>query len=130
MHFSASDSREPQHGHARPQRGAVDFNHLEAYTLNDTVVIEEVLRLFQQQCEIWSPLLDAAHEGWRDAAHTLKGAAAGIGAGLLAVAAEAAERGEDLGAEARLERVREAMNAALMDVAAYLHGLQLRSLRG
>lgn len=114
----------------RDLSGAVDFNHLEAYTLNDVAVIEEVLRLFQQQCEIWSPLLDVNHEGWRDAAHTLKGAAAGIGAGLLAAAAEAAERGEGEGAQLRLDRVRKAMNIALMDVAAYLHGLQLRSLKG
>ncbi len=114
----------------RDLSGAVDFAHLEAYTLNDTVVIEEVLHLFQQQCEIWSPLLDTTHEGWRDASHTIKGAAAGIGAGVLAAAADAAERGEALGAEARLERVRTAMNDALMDVAAYLHELQLRSLRG
>ncbi len=76
--------------------------HLEAYTLNDFVVMEEVLRLFQQQCEIWSPLLTVSHEGWRDAAHTIKGAAAGIGAGLLAAAAEAAEQGAVAGAEARL----------------------------
>lgn len=114
----------------RDLSGAVDFSHLEAYTLNDAVVIEEVLRLFQQQCEIWSPLLDASHEGWRDAAHTLKGAASGIGAGVLAAAAEAAERGERAGAEARLERLHAALNAALVDVAAYLHGLQLRSLKG
>ena len=114
----------------RDLSGAVDFAHLEAYTMNDTVVIEEVLRLFQQQCEIWSPLLSTTHEGWRDAAHTIKGAAAGIGAGTLAAAAEAAERGEALGTEARLERVHAAMNDALMDVAAYLHELQLRSLRG
>ncbi len=109
--------------------GAVDFAHLEAYTLGDNVVIEEVLRLFQQQCELWSPLLSTDHEGWRDAAHTIKGAAAGIGAGKLAAAAEAVERGEAAGAEVRMELLRQAMNAALMDVAAYLHELQLRSLR-
>ena len=114
----------------RDLSGAVDFGHLEAYALDDWVVIEEVLRLFQHQCELWSPLLDTGHEGWRDACHTLKGASAGIGAGLLAAAAEAAERGENLGAEGRLERVRAEVNAALLDVAAYLHGLQLKSLKG
>jgi len=113
----------------RDLSGAVDFGHLEAYTLNDTVIIEEVLRLFQQQCDIWSPLLTTSHEGWRDAAHTIKGAAAGIGAGVLAAAADAVERGDLTGAELRLERLNDAMNTALMDVAAYLHGMQLRSLR-
>jgi HPt (histidine-containing phosphotransfer) domain-containing protein len=112
----------------RDLTGVVDFGHLEAYTLSDTVVIEEVLHIFQHQCELWAPLLTTSHEGWRDAAHTIKGAAAGIGAGLLAAAAEAAERGDVQGAERRLENVQSAMNAALHDVAAYLHALQLRSL--
>ncbi len=110
--------------------GAVDFAFLENYTMNDASVIEEVLRLFQQQCELWSPLLTTAHEGWRDAAHTLKGAAAGIGAGVLAEKAGEAEKGDEAGAAGRLEKVRTAMNAALHDVAAYLHGLQLKSLKG
>ncbi|MDI7773870.1 Hpt domain-containing protein [Asticcacaulis sp. EMRT-3] len=114
----------------RDLSGAVDFGHLEAYTLHDAVVMEEVLHLFQHQCELWSPMLDVSHEGWRDAAHTIKGASAGIGAGVLAAAAEAAERGDEAGAQGRLERVRDAMNAALMDVSAYLHALHLRGLKG
>ncbi|MFT3996057.1 MAG: Hpt domain-containing protein [Asticcacaulis sp.] len=113
----------------RDLTGAVDFTHLEAYTLNDTQVIEEVLRLFQQQAELWAPLLDPAHPGWRDAAHTLKGAAGGIGANALSKAAEAAERGDEAGAAGRLEGVKDALDVALMDVAAYLHGLQLKSLK-
>jgi HPt (histidine-containing phosphotransfer) domain-containing protein len=113
----------------RDLTGAVDFGHLEAYTLNDAAVIEEVLRLFQHQCELWAPLLTTTHEGWRDAAHTIKGAAGGIGAHALAAAAEAAERGDDTGAPTRLERVLDHMNAALMDVAAYLHELRLRDLK-
>ena len=113
----------------RDLTGVVDFGHLEAYTLNDAEVMEEVLHIFQQQCELWSPLLTMDHAGWRDAAHTIKGAAAGIGAGLLAAAAEAAERGDTEGADFRLERVKSAMSAAQYDVAAYLHELQLRSLR-
>ena len=114
----------------RDVTGAVDFAHLEAYTLNDATVIEEVLRLFQQQCDIWAPLLTVEHEGWRDAAHTLKGAAGGIGANDLSKAAEAAERGDAEGAAGRLDKVRTAMDAALMDVSAYLHHLQLKSLKG
>ena len=113
----------------RDVSGAVDFAHLEAYTMNDVTVIEEVLILFQQQCELWAPLLTTDHEGWRDAAHTLKGASAGIGANDLAKAAEAAERGDEGGAAGRLETLRTAMDVALMDVSAYLHHLQLKSLR-
>lgn len=114
----------------RDVTGVVDFAYLEAYTMNDAVVMEEVLHLFQQQCELWTPLLTTSHDGWRDAAHTIKGAASGVGAGLLAAAAEMAERGETEGADLRLEKVKSAMNEALLDVAAYLHELQLRSLRG
>lgn len=113
----------------RDVTGAVDFGHLEAYTLNDTLVMEEVLRLFQQQCDLWAPLLTTDHEGWRDAAHTLKGAALGIGANALGEAAGAAEKGDVEGAAGRLEKVKTAMNAALMDVSAYLHELQLRGLK-
>ncbi len=110
--------------------GAVDFAHLEAYTLNDVAIMEEVLRLFQHQCELWVQLLSTDHEGWRDAAHTIKGAALGIGANALAAVAGEAETGDAEGAAGRLERTRTAMNEALHDVAAYLHALQLRSLKG
>ena len=113
----------------RDVTGAVDFGYLESYTMNDAVVMEEVLHIFQHQCELWSSMLTVDHPGWRDAAHTIKGAAAGVGAGVLAAAAEAAERGDELGTELRLEKVQAAMNAALHDVAAYLHELQLRSLK-
>ena len=114
----------------RDLTGAVDFAYLEAYTMNDPAIVEEVLRLFQQQCELWSPLLDTGHEGWRDAAHTLKGAAAGIGARELSELAGEAEKGDVEGAAGRLEKIKTAMNAVLMDVAAYIHGLHLKSLRG
>ncbi len=110
--------------------GVVDFGYLESYMQNDSAIIEEVLRIFLHQCELWSPMLGIEHEGWRDAAHTIKGAAAGIGAGVLAAAAEAVERGDAQGAEYRLERLHTAMNDALSDVAAYLHEMQLRSLKG
>ncbi len=114
----------------RDVTGAVDFAYLENYTMNDAGIIEEVLRLFQQQCDMWTPLLNPDHAGWRDAAHTLKGAAAGIGANDLAEKAGEAETGDIAGSAGRLDKVRTAMDAALMDVAAYLHGLQLRSLKG
>jgi HPt (histidine-containing phosphotransfer) domain-containing protein len=114
----------------RDLTGAVDFAYLENYTGGDVQIVEEVLRLFQQQCELWSPLLTTRHEGWRDAAHTLKGAAAGIGANALAQVAGEAEMGDIEGADGRLERVRTAIDVALHDVSAYLHGLQLRSLKG
>lgn len=114
----------------RDLSGAVEFSRLEDFTLNDAVVIEEVLNLFQQQAQLWAPLLDASHEGWRDAAHTIKGAASGIGAMKLSELAHAAEHGDAEGAATRLERLKTGLDEALMDVSAYLHELQLKSLKG
>ena len=106
--------------------GAVDFPYLEAFAAGDAGVIDEVLGLFQEQAQLWSPLLDSESEGWRDAAHTVKGAARGIGAHALA---EACERAESQGPHA-LPDVHAALDAALFDIAAYRHEAALRSLRG
>jgi len=105
--------------------GAVDFGYLETYAGQDFALVEEVLGLFRQQAEMWSPMLTPEAEGWRDAVHTVKGTARGIGAGPLA---DACERAEQAGAGA-LPSVREALDVALMDVAAYLHELALQSLK-
>lgn len=113
----------------RDLSGAVDFTVLEATTAGDDGIGEEVLGLFAQQAALWSPMLDVRDEGWRDAVHTLRGAAAGIGAGDLAEACEAAERSETSEAPPMLDRVRDALETALSDVAAYRHELMLRSLR-
>lgn len=113
----------------RDLSGAVDFAVLEAMTGGDDAISEEVLALFVQQVGLWSPLLDVRHEGWRDAAHTVRGAAAGIGAGALAEACAAAEGADKLDAPPMLERVRDSLDMALADVAAWRHELMLRSLR-
>ena len=75
----------------RDLSGAVDFAVLERMTGGDDGVTEEILGLFAQQAALWSPLLDVREEGWRDAVHTLRGAAAGIGAEDLTTACAAAE---------------------------------------
>jgi HPt (histidine-containing phosphotransfer) domain-containing protein len=89
-----------------------------------------VLGLFVQQAAMWSPMLDARNEGWRDAVHTLRGAAAGIGAGELAGACQTAETSDKAIAPAALDHVRTALEIALADVAAWRHELMLRGLRG
>ncbi|MGZ9114499.1 MAG: Hpt domain-containing protein [Brevundimonas sp.] len=114
----------------RDLSGAVDFAVLEATTGGDDGISEEVLGLFAQQAALWSPMLDVRDEGWRDAVHTLRGAAAGIGAGRLAEACQAAEAADKADAPPLLERVHDALEIALADVAAYRHELMLRSLRG
>ena len=114
----------------RDLSGAVDFAVLEATTGDDDGISEEVLGLFAQQAALWSPMLDVRDEGWRDAVHTLRGAAAGIGAGALAEACETAEAADTDGASPLLELVHDALEIALADVAAYRHELLLTGLRG
>ena len=109
--------------------GAVDFTVLERMTGGDDAVTEEVLGLFVQQAALWSGLLDARNEGWRDAVHTIRGTAMGVGAGALAEMCAAVETADAAVAPAGLERVRTALDAALADVAAYRHELMLRGLR-
>lgn len=114
----------------RDLTGAVDFAVLDRTTGGDDAVSEEILGLFVQQAEVWAPMLDIREEGWRDAVHTLRGTAAGIGAGALAEACAEAEVADKAVAPPLLERVRDDLNAALADVAAWRHELMLRSLRG
>ena len=114
----------------RDLSGAVDFAVLERMTGGDDAVSEEVLELFVQQAAMWSQMLDVREEGWRDAVHTIRGAAAGIGAGELAQACATAEAADRAAAPPLLERVRDALDTALADVAAYRHELMLRGLRG
>lgn len=113
----------------RDLSGAVDFAVLERMTGCDDTVSEEVLGLFVQQAALWAPLLDVREEAWRDAVHTIRGAAAGIGAGALAAACQAAEAADKPEAPPLLDRVRDALEAALADVAAFRHELMLRGLR-
>lgn len=114
----------------RDLSGAVDFTVLERMTGGDDAITEEVLGLFAQQAAMWSPMLDVREDGWRDGVHTIRGAAAGIGAGTLAQACQSAEVAEKAEAPPLLDRVRDALEIALADVAAYRHALMLRSLRG
>jgi HPt (histidine-containing phosphotransfer) domain-containing protein len=109
----------------RDLTGAVDFGYLEGFAAGDAEVVDEVLALFREQAAMWSTLLDPASDGWRDAAHTIKGAARGVGAFALGDACERAERGQD----PTLDGIRDALEAALADIAAYVHEQALQSLR-
>src|SRR5262249_39804734 len=101
------------------------FTYLESFAAGDEALVDEVLELFREQSAIWSPLLDQRHEGWRDAVHTVKGAARGVGAFVLGDACEACE-----GGRLPLDAVRDALDAALPDIAAYAHERALQSLKG
>ena len=70
----------------------VDLAHLARYTGGDSAVNREILELFMRQSSALLAQLAAARDGktWHDIAHSLKGAARGIGAFALAdIAAEA-----------------------------------------
>jgi len=109
----------------RDLTGAVDFGYLETYAGGDTALVEEVLGIFRQQQAVWAPMLDPENVGWRDAVHTLKGSARGIGANTLAQACEVAETA----GEGALPGVLDALDVTVSDVAAYLHEMALQSLR-
>ena len=114
----------------RDVTGAVDFSVLDRTTGGDDGVAEEVLALFVEQAGLWAGMLDASGPAWKDACHTLRGAAGGIGAGALAETCAAAEASESVATPNALDRVRDELDRALADVAAWRHELMLRSLRG
>ena len=114
----------------RDLSGAVDFSVLDHMTGDDDAVAEEVLGLFTEQAAMWSAMLEPRIDGWRDAVHTIRGAAAGIGAHRLAEVCQEAEATDAALAAPALDRVRTALDVALADVAAWRHELMLRSLRG
>ncbi len=118
----------------RDLTGAVDFGHLERYAANDEALIDEVLGIFREQAELWIQLLEpqAPAGAWKDAAHSLKGSALGVGAFALAQACEAAEMGSEADPDRKgrlLDAIRDQMDAALADIAAYRHEKALQSLR-
>jgi hypothetical protein len=105
--------------------GVVDFAYLEGFAGGDGGVVDEVLALFREQSAIWGAMLRPDHEGWRDAVHTIKGASRGVGAFALGDACEACECAGVGG----LDAVRDALDAALGDIAAYAHERALISLK-
>ncbi|HZT48492.1 MAG TPA: Hpt domain-containing protein [Hyphomicrobiaceae bacterium] len=71
----------------------IDRAYLERFTLRNAELEREVLELFADQAPLYLERLRAADaaRAWRDAAHTIKGAAAAIGAWRVARFAEMAE---------------------------------------
>lgn len=109
----------------RDIKGVVDFSYLESFAAGDDKMVDEVLELFREQSAIWGAMLTQEHEGWQDAVHTLKGAARGVGAYALGDVCEMCEAS----GPSRLGKVRDALDEALHDIAAYAHERALKSLR-
>ncbi len=100
---SASDSERP-----------LDLVHLSRYTLGNRSLETELLGLFRSQAGVYvARLQDAATDKeWKDAAHSLKGSARGLGAWTLGDIAEEAEclAGFDASGRANIvERLRAAI---------------------
>lgn len=109
-------------------RGPVDFEYLESFVGGDVAIADEVLALFQGQAELWTPMLDAAQPGWRDAIHALKGAAGGIGARAVLEACTDAEQSDPALVGPALLRVRDELDQALLAIASWRHRHVVRLL--
>lgn len=72
----------------------IDLRFLARFTLGNAALEREVLELFAGQAPLYLQQMRAAEstKAWRDAAHTMKGSAAAVGAWRLARFAEMAER--------------------------------------
>ncbi|MEM0985976.1 MAG: Hpt domain-containing protein [Pseudomonadota bacterium] len=118
------------------KKTCLDLDHLAAMTMGDAAIAVEVLEIFKGQAETWGRMLDATapQTQWADAAHTLKGAALGIGAMALA---DVCKRAEDIGrstetvSEAQaalvLSDVRSALSTTLEAVHGEVHALELKA---
>jgi hypothetical protein len=93
----------------------VDFSYLEGLLAGDRAVMGEVLAIFRQQAQLWDGGLDEGNPEWRAVAHTVKGAARGIGAKVLGDLCHAAE----LGAASELGAVRAKLAATVAEIEAY-----------
>src|SRR5262245_59178811 len=71
----------------------LDTDHFRHMTGDDKALQAEIVALFRGQAQLWRRLIipDAPVHTWRDAVHTLKGSARGLGLWRLAEACEAAE---------------------------------------
>jgi CheY-like chemotaxis protein len=102
----------------------VDRKHLAQYTAGDAALERELFELFRNSAETYLAQLAGAatDDAWHRAAHTLKGAARGIGAFDVAAHAEAAEAlvAARRDADARLVAVR-TLRAAVACVRRAVH---------
>lgn len=96
-------------------RPAIDRAYLARFTLGNTDLEREVLGLFAGQAPSYLDRLASARspQDWRDAAHTLKGSAAAVGALHVAELAEVAERLDRAGPGAASDAERARAVAAL-----------------
>ncbi|MEQ8268342.1 MAG: Hpt domain-containing protein [Parvibaculum sp.] len=82
------------------QHRPIDLVHLSKYTLGNRSLENELLGLFRNQADVYlARLVEADGDSeWKNAAHSLKGSARGLGAWALG---DLAEEAEMLAADAR-----------------------------
>ena len=106
---------------SRPDARVFDRDHFAMMTADDSALQIELIGLFRAQAVLWRRLLipDAPTHTWRDAAHSVKGTARGLGLWALAEACENAEALAHAGAiegkwvSEQLMRVRARLEEAL-----------------
>lgn len=101
----------------------LDRAHLDAQTFGDEVFARELLHLFAEQCRRLAPgiaTVDSPPDERADLAHTLKGAALGVGAARVAARSAAIEdalRARGCTAEEALRDFGSAIEATLAEIA-------------
>ncbi|GAB4238273.1 MAG: hypothetical protein Kow0032_24600 [Methyloligellaceae bacterium] len=100
----------------------VDLVHLARHTMGNRALEREVLELFLMQSELYLERLDQAanDKAWRDAAHTIKGSARGIGAWHLASCAEQAEALKGAELEQHRQEFLDALQAMIGETNRYI----------
>ncbi|MGI9382705.1 MAG: Hpt domain-containing protein [Methyloligellaceae bacterium] len=113
--------RSPHFASRRP----IDLVHLARYTLGNRTSEHEVLELFRKQSKLYlQRLKEAAGEhAWRNAAHTIKDSARGIGAWRVAKVAETAETLDHDELTAKQGQIMEALSAQIDEANAYIESL-------
>lgn len=106
------------------ESAVLDCAHLARMTFNDRSLEREVLQLFDRQAEMLMERIRRSEPAAiATLAHTLKGSAAGIGAGRVACAAEAAEmvaRNASGDCEHAIMQLAQAVDEARTQIAALL----------
>ena len=103
----------------------VDLVHLARHTLGDPELEREVLQLFVAKLPDYLGRLKEANDAqsWRQAAHTIKGSARGVGAWQVAERAEAAERMAFDPDDARCRHAIAAIEAGFEDASRFIRTL-------
>jgi len=125
----ATPDSESHHDATSATDRPVDLVHLARYTMGNRDLEHEVLSLFAKQSVIYlERLRKAADQGtWKEAAHTLKGSARGIGAWQVADIVAAVEdmncAGKGNGKTGNENELLQELSRSVEDANAFIEGL-------